>query len=154
MNENLIKLTNQLKERGIKFRLIELKDRAITVEDVVKFSKEDIKPEQICKTLIVKTNKGYVGVFLKGDKKINLDRLRGVLNSKVNLANLEEVKEASGVERGAVCPLLLDIPLVMDEEVLDLERVNFGSGDCLYGIEMKPEDILKLKEVKVFKISD
>ncbi len=55
MNANLETLLKQLKAKGIAFRLIELKDRAVSVDDVVRFSNGDIKKDEICKTMIIKT---------------------------------------------------------------------------------------------------
>jgi len=124
------------------------------VKDVVKFSIGNLDVDEICKTVIWKTNRGLIGIFLKGRNRINLVKLQKFLNAKVTMASSEEVKEKTGLEPGAVCPLLLGIPLVMDKQVFDLKKVNFGSGDHLYGIEMNPNDILNLTQARIAKLSD
>lgn len=60
----------------------------------------------------------------------------------------------AGVEFGAVCPILLGIPIVIDRKVAELEKVNMGSGDLLKGIELNLEDLLKaLPEHKIEEVS-
>lgn len=154
MNEKLNNLIAKLKEKNIEFRLTELSDKAFTVEDVVKYSKGELNQNEICKTIVAKTGKGYVGLFLKGDKRINFDRVQKILNSKVRIATKEEVEKTTGLELGTVSPLFLDILVVMDNSVFDLEKVNFGSGDHFYEIEMKPQDLLKISNAKIAKISE
>ena len=153
MNKHLEMLLQQLRLKGITYRLIELKDRAISVDDVIKFSKGDITKEEICKTMIVKAGETYCAVFLKGDKRLDFGKLQRILGEKTRLATPEEVKDITGVDPGAVCPLLLNIPVIIDRKVLELKNINFGSGDHLYGIEMKPSDILKIKDAKIAEAS-
>jgi len=41
----------KLEEKGVEYRLIELEDRAITVEDVVRFSRSEIRPEDLARVV-------------------------------------------------------------------------------------------------------
>lgn len=72
--------------------------------------------------------------------------------SKLRLATPEEVKQEIGLEIGAVCPLFLDLPMLIDRRIFNREKINFGSGDHLFGIEIKPKDILKCVEAKISDI--
>ncbi len=128
---------------GIEYRLIGLNDRAISVDDVIEFSKEFINPEEICKTILVKHKKHYHALFLRGSDKIDFKRLRDIIG-KSSIASRAEVKMIAGVDPGAVCPLLLDVPVVVDQRVLGLERLNFGSGDHLFGVEIKSVDLSRV----------
>lgn len=144
-----------LKERGVGYRVIELKDRAISVEDVIRFSKEEIRPEEICKTIIIKDRGGSMyAVFLLGDQRIDIKKARQVIGGKVNIASFREVKETTGVEPGAVCPLLVDIPVLVDRRVLTRERLNFGSGNHLYGLEIRSEDLAKVVDYRVVDVAE
>ena len=143
-----------LSEKGIPYRLIELSDRAISVEDVIAYSKSTIKAEEICKTIIVKDKKGKkYGMFLRGNDRLDFKKLKKILG-KVSIASFKEVKESTGVEPGAVCPLTIDIPIIVDERVFDIESLNFGSGDHLYGIEIRTEDLNKVIDFKVEDIAE
>lgn len=133
----------KLEELGIPYRLIRLRDRAVTVQDVIDNAEGSLEPSEICKTIVVKDGRGALSaVFLRGADRIDFRKLRAVLG-KVSVASLGDVLEAAGVEPGAVCPLTLNVPVYVDERVLGLERVNFGSGDHLYGIEVRTVDLLK-----------
>lgn len=144
-----------LKERGVGYRVIELKDRAISVEDVIRFSKEEIRPEEICKTIILKDRGGSMyAVFLLGDQRIDIKKARQVIGGKVSIASFREVKKTTGVEPGAVCPLLVDIPVLVDRRVLTRERLNFGSGNHLYGLEIRSEDLAKVVDYRVVDVAE
>ena len=64
--------------KGLDYRIIELQDKAITVEDVIRYSKEDINPEEICKTILVKSKKRFYALFLRGSDKIDFKKLKMV----------------------------------------------------------------------------
>ncbi|MBD3207329.1 hypothetical protein GF319_13440 [Candidatus Bathyarchaeota archaeon] len=145
---------NILKEKGIAYRIIELSDRAISVKDVIEYSKSEINAEEICKTIIVKDKNGRkYGIFLRGGDRVDFRKLKTILG-KVSIASLEEVKKSTGVEPGAVCPLTIDMPVIVDNRVFENERLNFGSGDHLYGIEIRTEDLQKVIDFKVEDIAD
>jgi prolyl-tRNA editing enzyme YbaK/EbsC (Cys-tRNA(Pro) deacylase) len=133
-----------LREKGIPYRIIELSEKAISVEDVIEYSKSIINPEEICKTIIVKDKKGdKYGIFLRGSDIIDFKKLKKILG-KASIASLEEVKESTGVEPGSVCPLTLNTLIIIDERVFSLKKINFGSGNHLYGLELKTSELEKI----------
>lgn len=143
----------KLDELGVEYRLIRLRDRAVTVQDVIDHAEGDLDPSEICKTIIVKGRRAArYAVFLRGSDRIDFNKLKPVLG-KVSVASRDEVQEATGVEPGAVCPLTLGISVYLDERVLGLERVNFGSGDHLYGIELRTEDLAKALSYTVLDVA-
>jgi len=135
-------------EADVKYRIIELEARAISVDDVIEYSKESINPDEICKTIIVKQKKRYIALFLRGADQIDFKKLKTVIG-KSSIASREEVREISGVDAGAVCPLLLGVPVMVDKRVLDLEKLNFGSGNHLYGVEIKSGALGRVLEYRV-----
>ena len=138
-----------LEEKGVDYRIVELTERAVTVDDVVRYAKHKIDPDEICKTIILKDGEGRIhALFLKGKDRIDFKKLRGLIG-KANIAAPDEAEEATGFKPGAVCPLTLDVPLYIDERVFMKERINFGSGNHLYGIELSPKDLSKVIEFKV-----
>jgi len=154
MNEILQGIIKKLEEKNIEFNLIELKDRAMTVKDVIKFSDGKVNPKEVCKTLILKDqeNNSYAVVAL-GNDRINFSKARKRFNcSKLRLATPDEVKKEIGLEIGSVCPLFLDLPMLVDRKVFSRRNINFGSGDHLFGIEISPKDILKCTNAKITDI--
>ena len=150
---NTLKAVQSLEAAGIKYRLIELEARAYTVSDVVKYSRGALKIEEICKTIIMKDSDGIYGVLLLGKDRIDYKKLKEFRGLKPRIANSGEVSNVAGVEPGAVCPLLLDVPLIVDPEVFKRQRINFGSGHHLYGLEMDPGDLSQIVDYYVAKVS-
>lgn len=144
--------TNILDKKGIKYKLIELEDKAISCDDVIKFSKEEINPDEICKTIIVKDKKGNkYAILLKAKDKIDQSKIKQFLG-KVSIVSYEDLKKTTGKEPGAVCPLTLNIPIYVDKNVFKTKKINFGSGDHKLGIEINPKDlekVIKFQEVDV-----
>jgi prolyl-tRNA editing enzyme YbaK/EbsC (Cys-tRNA(Pro) deacylase) len=147
-----LKIEDILEAKKIPYRIIELKARAITVDDVIEYSKEDINPEEICKTILVKHKDQYYALFLRGADKVDFKKLKAVIG-KASIASRAEVLEVAGVEPGAVCPLLLDVPVLVDRRVLELERVNFGSGDHLFGVEIAAGDLCHVLDYRTVDIA-
>jgi len=148
-----LKIEDILEAKKIPYRIIELEDRAISVQDVIEYSKEDINPEEICKTILVKRKTQYYALFLRGADKVDFRKLKAVIG-KSSIASREEVLAVSGVEPGAVCPLLLDVPVLVDRRVLDLERLNFGSGDHLFGVEIASGDLGRVLEYSLVDLAE
>ncbi len=134
-----------LQEKGIPYRLIRLNDKAFTVDDVVKYSEGDIKPEEICKTMILRGKKSdrKVAVLLRGRDRLNFSATKKQCGEEMTIANADQVRATAGVEPGAVCPFLLSVPLFVDDEVLRLTTLNCGSGDHLVGLEFNVQDLKK-----------
>ena len=142
--------TQKLDKASVKYSLFKLDKQAYTVEDVVKSSRGRIKLDEICKTMILTDDQGQgFGVLLLGVNRVNLKKVGKITEKKLHLASRKEVIELTGIEPGAICPIILDIPLLVDEQVLLKNRINFGSGDHLYGIEMNSLDLKKVVEYRI-----
>ena len=143
-----------LDSKGIEYRLIELEERALSIEDVIRFSKEEINVDEICKTMILKDGEGggYAVLLLGGDK-VDYGKASKAIGNKVSIASFAEVKQAVGVDPGAVCPLTLNIDLLVDRKVMETERINFGSGNHMYGLEIRTRDLEKVVGLRVVDIA-
>ncbi len=142
-----------LDEAGVEYRIMELTDRAVSVDDVVRLSKGEINPGEICKTIIVKSKAGFTALFLRGSDRVSFKKLKGV-TGKARIASSEDVMEVAGVMPGAVCPLLVPVPVIVDWKLLALDRVNFGSGDHRYGVEMRSADLYRVLDYTVADFSE
>jgi len=154
MNEILQNIIKKLEDKGIEYNLIRLKDKAMTVQDVIKFSDVKINPNEICKTLILKDQEtNTYAVVLIGNHRASFEKIRKRFNcSKLRMATPDEIKQETGLKIGAVCPLFLDFPMLIDRRVFSRKKVNFGSGDHLFGIEVNPKDIMKCTKSKISDI--
>ena len=144
----VLRVEDILDGAGVEYRIRELTDRAVSVDDVVRFSKGEINPDEICKTILVKSKTGFTALFLRGSDRVSFKKLKAV-TGKARIASPEDVMEITGVMPGAVCPLLVTVPVIVDWKLLRLDRVNFGSGDHLHGIEMKSVDLYRVMDYTV-----
>lgn len=144
-----------LREKGIDFKLIKLSQKAYTVDDVKKFSNEEVNPVEICKTIILagkKTGK-KIAVLLRGGDRLDFKLAKKLFEEEMRIADAEEVKNSGGGEIGAVCPFLVNIPLFVDKRVLGLKKINCGSGNHLYGLEIQVADFAKIKDHQIVVLS-
>lgn len=143
-----------LKAMNINYKLIKLKNRAVTVEDVIKYSEEELSLDEICKTIILKDSKGKLfAAFLLGSHKIDFRKLEKATGAKYSIVKTQEVEEKTKMVPGAVCPLLIRMPIFLDKRVLEKKKVNFGSGDHLYGLEVATEDLKRILDYRIVDIS-
>ena len=164
---NLAKIEKYLKTKKIKYKVSDLGGEVYKVEDVIKVG---VNPDQILKTLIIKSNikphfatfsakatkvkkasrgweglefkNKYFALVLRGKDRVDFKKVRRLFGGKSELAKPEEVKKVAGVPVGAVCPILLEIPIYIDRKAMDLKHVNMGSGDLTRELEMDFSDLL------------
>jgi prolyl-tRNA editing enzyme YbaK/EbsC (Cys-tRNA(Pro) deacylase) len=134
-----------LEEKDIKYRLIKLSQNAFTVEDVAKYSEGEVHTDETCKTMILRGRKSgkKIAILLRGNDKLDFKKVKKFFGEEMAIANGEQVKEAAGVEPGAVCPFLVKVPLFIEKRVMNLKRINCGSGNHLYGLELMNIDLIK-----------
>lgn len=138
---NLVQIEKNLQQKQLDFKVIDLAQEAFTVADVVDAG---IKRDEVVKTLIVRTGEGsFIALALRGDDRVDFKKVRRLFGSKAELAKPEEVLRVVAVPIGAVCPILVGVPVFVDKNVMDLQNVHMGSGDLMHGLEMKLKDLLK-----------
>ena len=137
--------TQKLERVGVEYSLFKLERQAFTVEDVAKYSGGRVKVDEICKTMILTDKEGYgCGLLLPGDSRVDFKKLETIKGRILHLASKKQVVALTGIEPGAICPIILDIPLLVEGQIFEKNMINFGSGDHLYGIEMNPVDLVKV----------
>ena len=164
---NLAKIEKYLKQKGIKHKISDLGGEIYKVEDVIKVG---VNPDEILKTLIVrstvkphfatfsakatkvkKASRGwgglefkdkYFALVLRGKDRVDFKKVRRLFGGKSELAEPDEVQKVAGVPVGAVCPILLNIPIYIDRNAMGLKHVNMGSGDLTKELEMDFENLL------------
>lgn len=144
-----------LDSKNIPYRLIELMQEAFTVEDVQKYAKETVDTNEVCKTIILKGRKSGTcyALLLRGNDKVHFGLAKKQFGEEVKIADKEDVFRVAEVEPGAVCPFILNAPLFVDSRVLELKRMNCGSGDHLHGLEFETADLIRGKDYKVVNIA-
>ena len=139
----MLEVEKILNSKKTPYRLISLREKSVSAKDVVKHG--NVNEDEICKTIIVKDKKrNFYACFLKGINMIDKDKVKVIVKSKITIATHDNVREVAKANPGEVCPLLLNVKVIIDKNVLKLKMVNFGSGDLFFGIEMALKDFLKV----------
>ena len=106
----------------------------------------------IVKSLLFKTDDGFILCLVAGDKRCSLNKLKKIKEKKdVSMASPEDVKVQTGYTIGGVSPIghLKKIEIIIDNS---LERFNelfaaAGHPNCVFKINFK--DIQKITNGKV-----
>ncbi|MFA6224514.1 MAG: proline--tRNA ligase [Desulfomonilaceae bacterium] len=100
-----------------------------TVEEVAAFLK--IVPENIIKTLILRTDKGTVAVLLRGDHELNEVKVKNFLNvSEIEMAGADLIREVTGGPVGFSGPLgLKNTRILADNAIFSIDAAVIGANE-------------------------
>ncbi len=146
------KITKYLDSLNIPYRLLPHKKPVYTCEDAAK--ERNIPLDEMIKCiLLADKDNNYFLTCCTADRKIDLRKVRGVLKCKrLNFASEKEIEEVTGYEMGAIPPLLVDIPVILDKGIEEKENVSISSGNPIAGIELKREDLINIAKPVVADI--
>ena len=99
------------------------------------------------KAMVVKGRSGFVLVVLAADRKVDWKLLAPLVGGKgARFASDEELREVTGLSKGAVPPLgvLFGVPTIYDRSLLDVETVNFNAGTRTDSIAMARDDLIRI----------
>ncbi|MDA7703121.1 YbaK/EbsC family protein [Candidatus Pelagibacter sp.] len=130
--------------------VIILENSARTAQDAA--AALDCNVGAIVKSLLFKTDDGFILCLVAGDKRCSLNKLKKIKDKKdISMASPEDVKVQTGYTIGGVSPIghLKKIEIIIDNS---LERFNelfaaAGHPNCVFKINYK--DIQKITNGKV-----
>ena len=139
-----------LKEFDKSLEVIVLENSARTAQDAA--TALDCNVGAIVKSLLFKTDDGFILCLVAGDKRCSLNKLKKIKNKKdISMASPEDVKSQTGYTIGGVSPVghLNKVEIFIDNS---LERFNelfaaAGHPNCVFKINFK--DIQKITNGKV-----
>jgi Cys-tRNA(Pro) deacylase len=139
-----------LKDFDKSLQVIILENSARTAQDAA--AALDCNVGAIVKSLLFKTDDGFILCLVAGDKRCSLNKLKKIKDKKdVFMASPEDVKFQTGYTIGGVSPIghLKKIEIIIDNS---LERFNelfaaAGHPNCVFKINFK--DIQKITNGKV-----
>ncbi|MFA6271867.1 MAG: YbaK/EbsC family protein [Patescibacteria group bacterium] len=138
------KLLGSLDENKTKYEIIEHK-KVYTAFDLANTLK--LKLSEIAKTLLVKTEKEYYLVVLPAHYRLDLTKLKKILNAKkITIAKENVMQKVFKVKPGAITPFgfIHKTKVVMDKSLNKSTRVLLGSGSFKESIAMKVKDYVKM----------
>jgi len=141
-----------LKEFDQSLEVIILENSARTAQDAA--TALDCNLGAIVKSLLFKTDDGFILCLVAGDKRCSLKRLKKIKNKKdISMASPEEVKTQTGYTIGGVSPIghLKEIEIIIDNS---LKRFNelfaaAGHSNCVFKI-----DFNKIQKITNGKVED
>lgn len=128
------------------------------IKTIENLKQNDFQLEKLVKTLIYKIDNNYYACMLPASYEINELKLRKMLNAKeVELASKEEVEKITNAEVGFAGPIDINIPIIIDEDVLLMK--NFITGANKTDYHYKNVNISDIKdyqtgEIKLVKEND
>lgn len=97
------------------------------VEEVTSFL--GLPPERLIKTIIYRTERGPIGILVKGDREVNEVKVRNLLGlDELELADERTIEEVTGGPLGFSGPLGLSIPLYADRDIRLMENFVVGGN--------------------------
>ena len=111
----------------------------------------------IVKSLLFRTEDGFVLCLVSGDKRCSLNKLKKIKNQKdISMANADQVKEITGYTIGGVSPigLLTKINILIDKNLDKFEDIFAAAGhpNCIFKINF--EQLLKLTNGKIEELAE
>lgn len=154
----LKKLVDLLRREKVKFKRIEHR-KVFTAFDAAATQHIDLKT--VGKTLLVKSNGKFALAVLAGNKKLDVVKLKKVMNAhidelgikeikKLTIASEEQIKRNITKKTGAVPPFgsLYLLPTIVDLGLMKQKKINLNAGSFTESIEMTPAQYKKA-EVKM-----
>lgn len=100
---------------------------AKTISEVAAFL--NLPEDRFVKTIIYKIDNQPYAILISGTDEINETKVRKLLKAEtVEIADEETVKKVTNAEVGFAGPIDLDIPVIMDEKVLNLKNFIVGAN--------------------------
>lgn len=106
-----------------------------------------LNPEEVFKTLVARVDSRLVVALVPVAQQLDLKALAAVVGGKrATMAAAADAERATGYQTGGISPLgqKKALPTVMDDSVLQLEKVFVSAGRRGLQIELKSADLLRL----------
>lgn len=146
-------LEQYLKKSNIRYDVVAHKI-VFTAYDLAATLRE--KMEKIGKTLLVKTDTGFVLVVLPANRRLDFGKLKSSLGAKkVSLVNEKEMVKSLKVKAGALTAFgtLHKAAVFVDSGLAKASDALVSSGSFTDSIRVKMKDFLKLENAKTGNIS-
>tara|TARA_B100001996_G_C18527361_1_gene541607 strand:+ start:75 stop:554 length:480 start_codon:yes stop_codon:yes gene_type:complete len=105
----------------------------------------------IVKSLLLRTDDGYILCLVSGDKRCSLNKIKKLINKKdVSMAKAEEVKNQTGFSIGGVSPVahLKENKILIDSSLSRYENVYAAAGHPNSIFKITYKQLIKLTEGK------
>jgi Ala-tRNA(Pro) deacylase len=147
-------LTSFLDDAGIAYEVV-AHDPTFTAQDEAQAA--HIDPPAMAKTIVLHDEERFILAAIPASRTLDLNRCRAALGASphLRLAAEDEIAQAFGqFEVGAIPPLGVDVPEVVDVRLLYRERIGCAAGDHSHSVLIDPRDLVRLAEPRVADICE
>lgn len=112
---------------------------------------EGIYPvEKSAPTFVLQTEHGLIGCITSMQNgRIDFEKLKVQFNfEKLKMADRKRIEKETGYSVGSVPLVGLGLPIIIDKKLFCHDYVYGGTGDELLTLKIKPEDLMKVNEIK------
>jgi prolyl-tRNA editing enzyme YbaK/EbsC (Cys-tRNA(Pro) deacylase) len=142
------RITRLLDAHQVPYRLLPHSQPVFTVEAAAQH--RGVVKEEMVKSILLRDKVGhYVMACVLGQARLDPKAVRTYLPSdwkRLSFASSEEIQAVTGCVQGAVAPLALpeSVQVIFDQAVVLQKKVNISSGDPMAGLELDPQDLVRL----------
>lgn len=131
-----------LETKGVKFEVVAFTDMAISARTEDTSLDHNYSPSNSIKTLIISTNDGNKAVILRGSDRIDQPKLKAIVG-KWRVVDSDTLQNELEYVPGTICPLDLDMSIVIDQSALDLKIWSMGAGANDKGFNVEVQEAIK-----------
>ncbi|MGR6836875.1 YbaK/EbsC family protein [Syntrophomonas erecta] len=139
------RVRNYLKERNPHLEIIEFDQDTSTSYLAAQALGKEVG--QIAKSILFKSKAGdYYLVVSAGDVRIDSKALKELVESRVRMANAEEVSAITGFPVGGVCPFALatPVPIYLDESLKRYDIVYAAAGTANTALPITYQELQRI----------
>ena len=115
----------------------------------------NVDEHAVVKTILVEADGKPCIVLMHGDMRASAKALASIIGAKSVLPCFpDKAQEYTGYETGGISPFgtRIEIPIYMEETILNLRRIFINGGRCGYLLGMDPYDIVKVLHPTLVKV--
>jgi len=146
----LAAVTAFLKQRGVPHEVVE-HARTQTAADEARVA--GMAPGDVAKTVVLQDTAGLRLAVIPASERLDMHKVRETLDSRgVRLVTEQEMAERlEGIEVGAVPPFgaMFDALELVDERLLDHDRILCSGGDHEHALLVDPRDVVRAGAARV-----
>lgn len=141
-----MKADDILEDLGIEHEVVVQDEPTKDCDDAAR--ERGVETSQIVKSLIIDAGGEFLHACIPGDRELSEKKL----GREYRLVDPEKSKELTGFKSGTVHPLSSDLKHLVDERVLENDRVSFTTGDKDRGVIISDSEFRQSLEEKDFRV--
>ena len=153
--EPVKRVQKKLEEFSKELKAIVLNSSARTAQQAAESLNTEVG--SIVKSLLFKTEDGFLLCLISGDKRCSLNKLKKIKNQKnISMANADQVKSVTGFTIGGVSPVghLQQLDIFIDDQLNRFNNIYAAAGhpNCIFKIDF--DNLKKITKGSIKNITE